>query len=169
MSVILAAGLLEPYMGLIFWKALAFGLLLFLLYKFAWGPILKALDERETTISNSLQRAEIALAEARQIAEDNERARRESEAEAQRILREARDAATQIRTEELEKTQERIRRMEDQFRAEMEVEKLQIMGQLRAEVADLAIQAAERILGENLDEQRQRRLVDSFIQELPRN
>ena len=166
---ILAADLLAPNIGLIFWITLVFLLLLFVLRKFAWGPITSALDERERTIDESIKRAETALAEARQIQADNERARREAEQEAQRILREAREAAERIRTDEVEKTREQIRQMQSSAKAEIAQEKESALSELRTEVADLAIQAAEKILKGNMDEARQRKLVDEFIQTLPRN
>lgn len=169
MTVYLAADLLSPNAGLIFWVALVFAALLLLLSKFAWRPIAGALTEREETIETSLKRAEAALAEARQLAADNERARREAEAEAQRILREAREAAETARAEATEKTRRQIQAMQENARADIEREKLHALSELRAEVADLAIQAAEKILRENLDAERQRRLVDGFLAELPKN
>lgn len=166
---ILAADLLAPNVGLVFWMTIVFVLLLLILRKFAWGPITSALEERERTIDDSIQRAETALAEARQIQADNERARREAEQEAQRILREARETSEQLRSEEVEKTREQIRQMQDNAREEITREKASALAELRSEVADLAIQAAGKILKENLDETRQRKLVDEFIQGLPRN
>lgn len=73
MELILAANLVSVEPGLIFWKTITFLLLLLVLYKFAWGPIVRALQEREETIDTSLRRAERALAEARQIQAENER------------------------------------------------------------------------------------------------
>ncbi len=169
MYTILAAGLLSPNVGLIFWITLTFLLLLLLLRRFAWGPILKALDTRERKIEESMARAEQALAEARKIQADNDRARREAEQEAQRILREAREAAEHLRAEEIEKTRAQIRRMQEQAQAEIEREKQSALNALRAEVADLAIRAAEKILHENLDATRQRKIVDAFIDDLPKN
>ena len=169
METILAQSLLEPNAGLIFWKTLVFGLLLFLLYKFAWKPITEALNEREETIDSSIKRAERALAEARQIQQENEKARREAEQEAQRVLREAREAADRVRTEEVEKTRSQIRQMKEQAEADIEREKQSALDELRDEVAELAIQAAEKILNENLDANRQRKLVDRFIEQLPKN
>lgn len=166
---ILAADLLAPNFGLIIWITLVFLLLLIVLRRFAWGPITSALDERERTIDESIQRAETALAEARQIQADNERARREAEQEAQKILREAREVSERIRTEEVEKTREQIRRMQQSAREEIAQEKEGALSELRSEVADLAIQAAEKILKESLDETRQRKLVANFIETLPRN
>ncbi len=169
MELILAADLLSPNAGLIFWKTLVFGLLLFLLYRFAWNPIVTSLREREETIDSSIKRAERALAEAKQIQQENEKVRREAEAEAQRILREAREASDRVRNEEVEKTRERIRHMKEQAEEAIEREKQSALEELRDEVAELAIQAAEKILRENLDSGRQRKLVDQFIDELPKN
>lgn len=169
MELILAADLLSPHAGLVFWKFLTFLLLLFLLYKFAWGPISSALVQREKTIDESITRAEKALAEARQIQADNEKARRESEQEAQRILREARDTAERLRSEEVERTRAQIRQMQQQAQAEIEREKQSALGELRTEVADLAIQAAGKILRANLDGSRQRKIVEDFIDDLPKN
>lgn len=169
MTLFLAADLLAPNFGLIFWIALAFLLLLLLMSKYAWGPITAALAERESTIETSLTRAEQALAEAKQLAADNEKARREAELEAQRILRDARDAAEASRAEQVEKTRQQIRQMQATAEAEIEREKQQALAELRAEVADLAILAAEKILHENLDAPRQKKLVDAFIADLPKN
>lgn len=169
MDIILAQSLLEPNAGLIFYKTLVFGLLLFLLYKFAWKPITTALSEREETIDASIKRAERALADARQIQEENQKARREAEQEAQRVMREAREAADRARSEEVEKTRAEIRRMKEQAEAEIEREKQSALDELRDEVAELAIQAAEKILQENLDAGRQSKLVGRFIEDLPKN
>ena len=169
MTLFLAADLLAPNFGLIFWMALAFLTLLFLLSKYAWGPITAALAERETTIETSLTRAEKALAEAKQLAADNEKARRDAELQAQQILRDAREAADASRAEQVEKTRAQIRQMQATAEAEIEREKQQALAELRSEVADLAIQAAEKILHENLDAGRQKKIVDDFIADLPKN
>ncbi len=169
MNFILAQSLLSPSLGLAFWITVVFGSLLFILWKYAWGPITRAMDEREETIDTSIKRAEDALQEAKQIQADNQKARREAEQEAQRILRETREEAERLRSEEETKTRERIRQMQAQAQAEIEREKQGALDELRAEVADLAIQAAEKILSENLDDQRQRRLVDTFLDDLPQN
>lgn len=166
---LLAANLLSPNVGLIIWIAITFGLLLILLRKFAWGPITSALDERENRIQDSMDQAERALAEAKKVQADNTKARREAEADAQRLLREAREEAERLRGEEVGKTREKIQEMQENAQAEIEREKQSALADLRKEVADLAIQAAEKILSENLDDNRQRKLVDDFIDDLPRN
>ncbi len=168
-SSLLAAGLLEPASGLIVWKVLAFGILLYILYKYAWGPITESLKEREEQIDHSIRRAEKALAEAKEIQKQNQKDRREAEQKAQRILREARESAESLREDEMEKTRKKIRQMQDQAQAEIEREKQGALQELRDEVADLAIEAASKILKEDIDSKRQRQLVDDFISDLPEN
>lgn len=169
MGLVIAQSLVEPSLGLIFWKSLAFIAFLYLLYKFGWGPITSALEEREETIEHSINRAEEALAEAKRIQADNQKARREAEREAQRVLREARDSADALREEEVEKTRAKIRQMQEQAQAEIEREKQGALEELREEVAELAIEAAGKILKEDMNRDRQRKLVDDFIDTLPKN
>ncbi len=169
MDIIVAQSLLEPNAGLIFYKVIVFALLLFLLRKFAWKPIVSALSEREETIDASIRQAERALEEARQTGEKNEEARRAAEENARRIMQEARAAAERVRTEDIEKTRARIRQMQKQAQDEIEREKQRALEELRDEVAGLAIQTAEQILEETLDADRHRKLVNRFIEQLPRN
>jgi F-type H+-transporting ATPase subunit b len=168
-SVPLAQSLIRPTFGLIFWKGLAFLIFAYLLYRYAWGPITDALEEREERIDASMTKAERALAEAKEIHAENEKSRRESEQKAREVLREAREEAETLREEEKTETRQDIQQMQEQARAEIEREKESALSELRSEVADLAIQAAGKILDENLNDQRQRRLVDDFIDDLPRN
>lgn len=169
MTLLLASSLLSPHAGLIFWTLIVFALLLFVLGKYAWKPMVSALDEREKTIEESLTRAESALEEASRMQEDNEATRREAERQAQSILRDARDASDQLRSEEVEKTKAQLAHMQERARADIEREKTQALVALRAEVASLAIGAAGKILNENLDDDRQRKLVESFLDDLPKN
>ena len=169
MHFILAQNILAPDAGLAFWITVVFLILLLVLRKYAWGPIVDAMEEREETIDSSIKRAEEALAEAKQIQADNEKARREAEQKAQRILRETREQAEELRSKERDKTREQIQQMQEQARAEIEREKQSALDELHDEVADLAIRAASKILDENLDASRQRRLVDKFIDDLPQN
>jgi F-type H+-transporting ATPase subunit b len=164
-----AVNLLSPNPGLAIWMTITFLLLLFILRRFAWGTITLALREREMRIDESIRRADRALEEAKQIQADNLKARREADQQAQTIVREAREASDRIRAEEVEKTREAVLQIQESARAEIEREKQGALNELRAEVADLAIKAAGKILDENLDNDRQRRLVDSFIRDLGKN
>ncbi|MEO0558400.1 MAG: F0F1 ATP synthase subunit B [Bacteroidota bacterium] len=167
--LIFAAGLLDPNFGLVIWMALAFLTLLFILSKFAFPAIIGGLKEREQTIEESMTRAERALAEAKQLQADNESARRDAERQAQSILREAKEQADSQRTADLDKTKAEIARMQETARADIEREKQQALSELRSEVAHLAVGAAEKILGREVDADAQSGLVDDFIAELPKN
>jgi F-type H+-transporting ATPase subunit b len=167
--IVFAANILAPDAGLIVWIAITFAALLFVLKKFAWGPITSALTTREETIHESLAQAEKALAEAKQLQADNTKARREAEAQAQSILREAREEAERVRTEEVDKTRTQIQHLQESAQSEIEREKENALNSLRQEVADLAIRAAEKILRENLDADRQKKIVDNFLGDLSNN
>ena len=169
MDLLFAAGLLSPNLGLAFWVVLAFLLLLGLLGKFAWPAILGGLRERESTIESSMSRAESALAEAKRLQADTDVQRQEAGRQAQAILREAREQAVQMREADVERTKAELARMQAQAAADIDRQKQQALAELRSEVAALAIGAAEKILGEQIDGAKQSQLVDRFIADLPRN
>ena len=169
MTPLLAADLLAPNAGLFFWVLLTFGLLLVVLRKYAWGPITSSLAEREERITESMEQAQRALTEAKQLQADNTKARKEAEGEAQRLIREAREAADGLRNEEISNTKAQILTMQEHAKQEIEREKDSALDSLRQEVADLAINAAEKILSENLDATKQKRIVDDFLKTLPKN
>lgn len=147
----LAADLLSANPGLVVWVTIVFAGFLLLLKKFAWGPIVAALEEREQTIASSINRAEAALAESQRLQASNEQARREAEQEAQQLLRKAREEAEALRAQEVKRTREEIGALRAQAQDEIAREKDSALQELRGEVADLAILAAERILGDHLD------------------
>ena len=169
MPFVVAADLLSYNAGLAFWITLAFGLMFFVLAKFAFPAILNGLKERETTIQSSLEQAERANAEAARLLADNESARREAEAQAQSILRDAREQANSQRDADIAKTKAEITRMQASAQADIETQKQQALAELRSEVAALAVGAAEKILNREIDAQAQQGLVDQFISDLPRN
>jgi len=166
---VFAANLLAPDLGLIVWIGITFGILLFVLKKTAWGPITSALTTREDKISESMEQAEKALAQAKQLQADNTKARREAEAQAQSILREAREESERLRGVEVDKTRTQIQGMQDSAQAEIEREKQSALDSLRQEVANLAVTAAEKILRENLDADRQKKIVSDFLGDLSKN
>lgn len=169
MTLFVAASLLSPNFGLMIFFSIFFGILLWILKRYAWGPISEALDAREQSIVDSLNRAEKALEESRQLQAKNEEARRDAERESQRVLLHAREEAQRIREDEVQRTRLEIQEMRATAREEIERQKGAALRELRTEVASLAIQAAEQILHENLDRTRQQRLVDRFISELSKN
>ncbi len=155
--------------GLIVWTTITFILLASVLGKFAWKPMLKMLGEREDQIRNALAQAEKARTEAAEMMKQNEKNLSRAEAEYQKMIREGKALAEKLKEDIVAKARQQaemeLTRAAEEIQRNLESAKLQ----LRSEVADLAIQAAEKILDETLDEQKQKILVDKFINQLPKN
>lgn len=149
--------------GPILWTVLNFSLLVVLLRFIAWKPILAALENRERSISESLDRAEQARVEADRVLAENHKALAKVEEESQKMLRDSRDYASRIQAEAHERAQEEARKLIAQAREDIEHLKQQALNELRVEVAQLAVGAAEKILNERLDMDRSRKLVDDYF------
>ena len=157
---------IEP--GLIIWTFVTFGILLLILKKLAWKPLLESLAKREERIHSDLQRTEHAREEAEKLLVEHKKMMQSAEIEARRIIDESRGTAEKISSDLLAKANEQAAQLTVQARAEIQREKETALAQLRTEIADLAISAAAKILKENLDDARNRKLVDEFISDLPR-
>jgi F-type H+-transporting ATPase subunit b len=169
-SVILASGgLLSIDIGLFFWIALTFILFIVLFAKLAWKPILSAIQDRESSIKESLEAAEKALKRAEQVSKDNEAALRDAEAAAQKIRREALDDAEKARETIKVKAKEEADKLIADAKVAIEKEKKQALMELQGEVAQLALQATRLILDAELDEVKNRKLVENFISDLSKN
>ncbi len=155
--------------GLIIWTITTFLLLVGVLRLYAWKPLLVALQNREEHVRASLERADQAKAEAERILAENKKLLANAETEAQRILGEGRALGEKLKSEMLEQSNRESRKLIDQAKQEIEREKDAALASLRGEVANLAIGAAEKILGETLDETKQRKIVDAYLKDLPRN
>ena len=155
--------------GLILWTLITFLILLVILRKAAWKPLLGALTAREEKIGTALQEAEDAQQEGRRLLEENRRQLALAEEQSQRVIREGREMGERLKAEILDKANASSRHMIDQAREEIRREKNAALGQLRAEVADLAVMAAGKLLDANLDNAASRRLVDAAIRELPKS
>lgn len=158
---------LEP--GMLIWTFITFALLLWLLKKFAWKPLLGALESRENKIREDLQKAEDARTGAEQLLAEHRKLLLNSEVEARKILDEAKSTAEMIKQGIVDSAHEQARQLTAQAKAEIQREKDTALSELREEVADLAIRAAGKILGEELDAAKHRKLVDEFIGKLPKN
>lgn len=170
MTLFLAGGgLLSFNTGFALWILISMIVFLGLMIKYAVPPIMKSLDEREANIKESLESAENALAKAEQISKDNEVALREAEANAQKIRKEALDQAELLRAERIAKAKEDAEHLIEQARVAIEQEKQQALVELRAEVAELAVKSASLIIDAELDNDKNRKLVDNFINDLPKN
>jgi F-type H+-transporting ATPase subunit b len=164
--ILLAGSLLSPNPGLIFWTAVTFVIVLVILKKIAWGPIISALEEREKGIQSSIDRAHQAKDEAEAILKKNRDTLAKADAEADRIIREGKEFADRLRADISEKAQAEANKMISSAKDEIEQEKRRALDVLRNEVADLAVRGAEKIIKTTLDADLQKKIVDSMIQDL---
>jgi len=155
---------LDP--GVIIWTALTFGLLLVVLRVMAWKPILAMLDTREQTIRQSIEKAEEARREAESILSKHKENLAKAEETAQHMIREARELAEKIRNETATRANFEANKLIDKAREEIERDKQVAITQLHGLVAELAVKAAEKILNEVIDETKQKKLVENFINSL---
>lgn len=156
---------IEP--GLMIWTLVTFVLLLIVLRAVAWKPLLKMLDEREGRIQDALEQAEKAQQEAQAASEENREALALAQAEAQAAIAEGRAAAERVAQEVRERAQAEAQQMLEQASQTIRQEKDKALQELRHQATDLAILAAGKLLEENLDDERNRKIVDDFIDRIP--
>lgn len=162
--------LVSPGFGLIVWQTVAFLVVLFLLSKFAWKPIMQALHERESSIESALSAAEKAKMEMQTLKADNERLLAEARMERDRILKEASDAGTALVEAAKQKANEEGARMIAQAREAIANEKQAALTEVKNMAATLSVEIAERILRRELkDESAQQELVRSYMKEVNLN
>ncbi len=162
-------GLLSFDTGFGFWVLFSTLLFLFLMNKYLVPPIMKALKEREERIKDSLDSAEKALAKAEEISKENEKALKEAEIHAQKIRKEALNDADMLRTEKIEKAKKDAAKILEDARVTIEQEKKRALNELRDEVAELAVKSASLIIKSELDVSKNRKLVDSFINDISKH
>jgi F-type H+-transporting ATPase subunit b len=142
--------LVTPGIGLIFWMTLSFGIVLFILGKFAWKPIMKAIHEREHRIDTALHAADIAREEMKALQFSNEKLLKEAKEERDALLRDARKVRESLLEEAKLKASEEANRIVDSAKERIENEKLAAMTDLKNQLAQLSIEIAEKLLKEEL-------------------
>jgi len=155
--------------GLILWTIVSFLLLLFILGKFAWKPMLNALNEREEKIRGALEEADRARTEAAEMIKQNEKNLARAEEEYRKLIGEGKALAEKLKEEMLSKARQQAQQTLTQAAEEIQRSVETAKQQLREEMADLAVKAAEKILEESLDGQKQKKIADSVIRQLPKN
>jgi F-type H+-transporting ATPase subunit b len=155
--------------GLMVWTVVTFVVLVLVLSKYAWKPLLKSLMDREDTIRHSLDSAEKARAESAQLLKRNEENLAKAEEEYRKILREGKMLAEKLKEEIVAKAHQQAQRELQQAKEEIHRDIDAAKQQLRGEVADLAILAAGKILDETMDAQKHKKIVDKFLNQLPSN
>lgn len=162
--------LIQPGLGLIFWMTLSFGLVLFLLGKYAWKPIMKMLKEREASIESALHAADKAREEMKNLVSDNERLLAEAKNERDAILGEARKIREKMIEEARVRANEEAQRIVDNALERIENEKMAAITELKNQIALLSIEIAEKLIREELShDKKQEELIRKMLDEIKSN
>lgn len=156
--------IIEPGIGLLFWMTITFLILLFLLGKFAWKPILSAVKEREVSIQDALNQAKLARKEMESLKAENEHIIREAKAERDAILKEAREMKEEIVGKAKDIAKLEGEKLIEQARLSIQAEKNAAMADIKTQIGALSVNIAESILAEKLDNnEAQNSLVEKML------
>ncbi len=162
--------LVKPGFGLVVWTIITFLFLLFILRKFAWKPILGAVEQRENGIKGALASAESARKEMENLKADNERILNEARAEREAMLKDAREIKAKMIADARDEAQTQASKMIEQAQTAIESEKNAAMSELRNQVAILSVDIAEKVVREELsNKDRQLKLVESMLSDAKLN
>ena len=156
----------EFSLGLFVWQSVIFIGLLFLLKKYAWGPILNSVNERETSIKDALASAEAARAEMENLQSDNQRILKEARAEKEALLKEARTTRAELINTAKEEAQAEAEKILSQAQEAIQNEKRAALNELKEQVGSIAMGIAEKVLQKELDNKdKQVQLINQLLQD----
>jgi len=158
--------LLDPHYGLMIITITIFVIVMFVLRKLAWGPMLEAVRGREQALTDAMAAAERDRNEAAKLLADQRAAIEAARNEAQRYIAEGRATAESMRGEMLEQTRQQQGELLDRARKEIESEKSKAIDELRREAVDLALAGAGKLIGQKLDNETDRKLVEQYLNSL---
>jgi len=167
-ALLAAGGLTDINLGLTVWTIVLFVLFAFLMTKLGWGPLLKAIEEREKGIRGAVDGAQKARTEAQALLAQHKEMLREAGRERDEIMKRALKEAEQLKADLTTRAKAEGDQMVQRARDQIDREKNQAILELRGQVADLAVQAASKIVQSSLTPEAQRKLVDEFIKTMPR-
>lgn len=159
--------LLSPNGGLMFWTLIIFVGLLFVLSRYAFKPLLAAVEAREQALEAAIKQAQRDREDATKLLEEQRRLLEAARVEAQRFVVEGRVTGEKLRASMLEETRAQQQELLERARRDIENEKVKAIAELRQEAIDLALAAAGKIIERNLDETGNRRLVEDFLATIP--
>lgn len=158
--------LLNPNVGLAVWTVLTFFLVLLVLRRYAWRPILESMEARERGIQRLLDDAERARDDAQAELERYRRQLAEAHSEVRKMLAEGKEAAERVREETLRRAHAEADALVSRAGKEIDLERQKALAEIRERAVDLAISAAGKVLEESLDDERHRRIVEDFLREI---
>jgi len=162
--------LVSPDIGTIFWMLLMFIIVLVILKKFAWKPILNALEKREKSIEDSLRSAELAKEEMEKMKADNKLVMAQARKERDEMLKETKQASEKLLNEARGKASEEAKKIIESARQQIRHEKTVAISEIRDQVAELSVDIAEKVLREKLKSSKeQQELMDKLLDEIKLN
>jgi len=170
MTLLALNPLVSPDPGLFIWSTVAFLALFFLLSKFAWKPIVKALDERERSIEDALSKAEMAKLEMAKLISENEDLLKEARIERDGILKEAKEIKDQLINDAKDQAKAEGAKMIEAAKSEITNQKLAAMAEIKNQVSTLSLEIAEKVLRKQLEDKgKQQDLVNDLLKEVKLN
>ena len=166
MLPLVSNALIKVTPGLMIWTIVAFLITLFVLKRYAFGPIQQAIDERRERIRQSLAEADRAREEARRLLEQHRELMAKAKSQAEEILVEARKIADSQRERLRDELEADRRRRIEETKKQIEAETARALEAIRGEVAELTVIATEKVTGKVLDADDQKRLIEEAIGEL---
>jgi F-type H+-transporting ATPase subunit b len=162
--------LITPGIGLLFWMLVMFVIVLWILKKFAWKPIMNALKDREMSIQEALMSADSARKEMEKLQADNEKIMAEARAERDTIIRDAKQVKDNMINEAKDQASDEAKKIIQAAMKEIENEKIAAIDEIKNKVAELSIEIAEKILREKLaDNKKQKEMIEKLIKEFKPN
>lgn len=158
---------LDP--GLFIWTILTFLLLCFALAKFAWRPLLKALESRENDIQSSIEDAEKARIELMNLNQKAEEIIAKARSDAQEIRIEAKTSAEKIKAEIRSQAEEDVKKIKDDANSQIQVEKDKAISDIRREVVTLTLTVAEKVIGKNISVEDNMQLIEKSLSNLKKH
>jgi F-type H+-transporting ATPase subunit b len=155
-----------PSTAEIFWGTVSFVILFAIMAKFAFPAVNKLMQARTERIRNNIDEAQTVRDEAEQILSDYQRQLADARNESNRIIEEARQAAEQLRQDMVRRADEEVAELRRRNAEDLQIAQERAISQLQSQVRNLAIELAEKVVGQNLDRDRNLRLVDQYIAEL---
>jgi F-type H+-transporting ATPase subunit b len=154
--------LVKPGLGLLFWMTITFSIVLYILSRFAWKPILKIIREREDSINSAINAAEEARKQMDALKSDNQKLMNEARAERDRMLREANEMKNEIIATAKKSADEDFKKKVASASEEIEKQKLMALNELKSQVAVLSVDLAEKILRKKMEDRAQQ---EAFVNE----
>jgi F-type H+-transporting ATPase subunit b len=157
---------MKPDTGLMIWTLVIFVVLMFVLSRFAFGPLTKAVRAREQSLQEAIDAAKRDRDEAAKLLADHQAKIEASRDEAQKIIVEGRSVAEKMRADMLEQTRREQQDVLERARREIGNEKIKAIAELRREAVDLALAGASKVIEQNLESAKNRQLVESYLSSL---